>query len=74
MAQLAYTHGGQSWSSVGVYHSNVRKLATTNEKPSVVIYPRCQYIVLRRVSVAHVVDRGTRVDSVSLTRFGLQVC
>jgi hypothetical protein len=42
MAQLAYTHGGQSWSSVGVYHSSVRKLMTTKPKPSVVIYSHHQ--------------------------------
>jgi hypothetical protein len=37
IAQLAYTHRGQSWSSVGVYHSSVRKFMTTKPKPVSVI-------------------------------------
>jgi hypothetical protein len=38
IAQLAYTHGGQSWSSDGLYQSRVRKLTTTKAKPVRVIY------------------------------------
>lgn len=38
IAQLRYTHGGQSVSSVGLYHSIVRKLITTKLKPESVIY------------------------------------
>ena len=33
IAQLAYIQGGQSWSSVGLYHSNVRKLTITKPNP-----------------------------------------
>ena len=35
--QEAYTHGGQSWSRVGLYHSMVRKLMMTKLKPERVI-------------------------------------
>jgi hypothetical protein len=38
MAQVKYTHGGQSVSSVGLYHSKVRTLITTKLKPVRVIY------------------------------------
>ncbi len=38
MAQEAYTHFGISWSSVGLYHSNVKKFRTTKLNPDIVIY------------------------------------
>lgn len=37
IAQLAYTHGGQSVSMPGLYHITVRKLSTTNRNPVRVI-------------------------------------
>ena len=37
IAQLAYTHGGQSVSKVGVYHNNVKMLTITKQNPNKVI-------------------------------------
>jgi hypothetical protein len=57
MAHVKYTHGGQSVSRVGVYHSSVRTLMTTKLKPVRVIY----------LAVSKLVDSGVW----SQTRLGL---
>jgi hypothetical protein len=53
MAHVKYTHGGQSVSRVGVYHSSVRTLMTTKLKPVRVIY----------LAVSKLVDSGLVVTN-----------
>ena len=74
IAQEAYTHGGMSWSRVGLYHNKVKKFTTTKLKPeSVICWFRENFDLRMRVRV-RLTALGLQWSEIPATQESVESC